>query len=334
MKIGGIIAGALGGAAGAVREIGDTNLKLRQQEEAAAGARQQGLEDAQRQREWRREDALWEMDEKLKRLPEMARAQGEAAALQESILRDSRNKSRGEIEQGLISQELSGSVIADESTWTPEQEAVRQQGLAQRGKELRQEPRIRQQVGLAMGEITEKDIMADDRNRDIAQLRAEVTNAKTEMERQRAQDRLDNAIRLLNMRIDAGGVGPRAGGAAGGVKESDINAALNSWTSAEARARAKFRPPTEIEKVQANKLAEYEAERTRFIEQDEAVRAARARYEALINGGQSVGSSEKPSDNAGQRDPGPPRVNSKAELDKLPKGTRYVAPDGSVRIKQ
>jgi hypothetical protein len=205
MRLGGIISGALGGAAGAVKEIGDTNLKLREAEEASARARAERLQDAATERQWRREDALWEMDEKLARLPTVARAEGEAAGIKEGALRDSRNAARENIRSGLIAKELDGSVIADESTWTADQEAVLARGMQAREAELRDDPKIRQEVALQMGEITEKDLMTDDRNRDIAQLRAEVANAETEAQLQAAQARLDNALAVAGIRAAGGG---------------------------------------------------------------------------------------------------------------------------------
>jgi hypothetical protein len=39
------------------------------------------------------------------------------------------------------------------------------------------------------------------------------------------------------------------------------------------------------------------------------------------------------SDNKGSSNPGMPRPQSRAEVDKLPRGTRYIAPDGTVRTK-
>jgi hypothetical protein len=39
-------------------------------------------------------------------------------------------------------------------------------------------------------------------------------------------------------------------------------------------------------------------------------------------------------DNTGSSNPGMPRPQSRAEVDQLPSGTRYIAPDGTVRTKR
>jgi len=324
MRIGGIISGALGGAAGAVREIGDSNLKLRQAEEMQEKDRANRLADAERDRAWRREDAEREMELKLQRLPELARVTAEAETEAEGIRLGAQNKRREEITRGVIGRELSGSVIGDESTWTPEQEEVRQRGLAARGEELRSDPKVRQEIGLQMGELTEKDIMTDDRNRDIAQLRAEVANAKNEQQREIAQARLDQALALLNMKISAGAYEPRGGsGGGGGSNERDINTALNNLSLAEDRVRRQFRQPTTNEKFNPREAEKYQAELNKFVEGHPTVTAARQRYESMLGGGApTVGGSANPGDNP----KAPPKVP------KLPAGAVKVGTSGGKAV--
>jgi hypothetical protein len=310
MRWGGIVAGALGGAADAVGQIADTNIKLR---EVEAAEKRKALLD--------REQFEYEAEAKLRYAPRVAQAEGEAAAIKDRVMQEAKNERRDNITGGLIAKELDGSVIGDESTWTADQEAVLARGMQAREAELRNDPKIRQEVGLRMGEITEKDIMTDDRNRDIAQLRAEVVNAKTEMERQRAQDRLDNALAVAGIRA--------AGGGSSGSGNREILSFLdNQRKSIDSELRdIKDAQRVELEKEynQQNRqriIAEYNDRRKALEAKRQQIDADFAEVRRRLDMPPAVGEKPKGGDN--------PKSGSTAAPYK--EGTKLRGPDGKTYV--
>jgi hypothetical protein len=333
MNFGGIIAGAIGGGAQAVGQMADANLRSRAEDERLARERSNRMEEAQTQRTWRKEDAAWEMDQKLSRIGAETRAKTQAGIEAQGMV----NAEREKIRSGLIGAELDKAIppriVEQSQSWSPEaraqlaadQEAVRARAAS--------DPNVGREVGLAMGDISQKDVMANDvaqeraRNQQLRdQMRAEQESMKEEGRNNRADARIEALI------------------SKGGGKDKAAAAEKLNTTIGQQRL---FLSSTE-ETYDRLKLMGSGGKELQELEQDrqnarELIRAATLRLKDSLSGEQSA--STPRSESASEVGAAPQKaptssgssqsvsVKSKADYDKLPSGTRFTAPDGTTRIK-
>lgn len=201
MNWGGIIAGAIGGGAQVAGQMADMNIKAQAEEERMARERAARMQEAQMQRAWRKEDAIWEMDQRLARIAGEVKAKTQAGIESQSMLNAEREKIRGGLIGAEIDKAIPPHIVEQSKNWSPEaraqlaadQEAVRARAAS--------DPNVGREVGLAMGEINQKDIMANDvaqeraRNQQLQmQMRAEQEAMKEEGRNQRADARIEALI--------------------------------------------------------------------------------------------------------------------------------------------
>jgi hypothetical protein len=201
MKLGGIIAGALGGGAQALGQMADANLRAQAENERISRERDARMQEAQTQRQWRKEDAIAEMDQRLARIGTEVKAKTQASIEAQGMLNTEREKIRG----GLVGAEIDKAIpphIAEQSkNWSPEaqaqlaadKEAVRSRAMS--------DPNVGREVGLVMGEINQKDIMTNDVAQERAknqalrdQMRADQESTKEEGRNSRADARIEALV--------------------------------------------------------------------------------------------------------------------------------------------
>jgi hypothetical protein len=349
MNFGGIIAGAIGGAASGALE---SNRAAQAQETAIAAER--------RQSQLRREDAIFEMDLKLKAQAKQderyVRQSDQIKTRSEQIgsERDTRNMTAGKAglvdegefagqaidpaeianlppaaraayeSSGMLTKRTGSSIINDQIS------AAREIGA---GKELRGEltDSYGRQVTAERNQVKddlaqskeERNILKDDR-------RYETDNRK--IDQRDRQYGIDNArdSRKLDIYEKRGGNGQE-----GGSKFTNaITSAQRVYdNSVEKRAKA-FREPTMDERMRPASVALYADEKKKYMEADPKLNDQRDRLENLMQLEardlfSGLGSDKpKPSPQSG-----PIKVSSNADYEKLASGTRFTAPDGSIRIK-
>lgn len=342
MNFGGIIAGAIGGGAQAVGQMADANLRARAEDERFARERTTRMEDAQTQRTWRKEDAAFEMDQKLSRIGAETRAKTQASIDSQGML----NAEREKIKSGLIGAELDKAIppriVEQSQSWSPQaraqlaadQDAVRARAAS--------DPNVGREVGLAMGEVSQKDVMANDvaqeraRNQQLqAQMRADQEAAREEGRNSRADARIEALI------------------SKGGGKDKAAATEKLNTTIGQQRL---FLSSTE-ETYNRLKLMGSGGKELEELEQDrknarELIRAATLRLKDNLSGNQGEQDSQpetapempdsKPGASPGKSTQNPQAssitrqavtVKSKADYDRLSSGTKFTAPDGTTRIK-
>jgi hypothetical protein len=336
MNFGGIIAGAIGGAASGALE---SNRAAQAQETAIAAER--------RQSQLRREDAIFEMDLKLKAQAKQderyVRQSDQIKTRSEQIgsERDTRNMTAGKA--GLVDEgEFAGQAIdpAEIANLPPAARAayesagmltkrtgsgmINDQISAAReigaGKELRGEltDSYGRQVTAERNQVKddlaqskeERNILKDDR-------RYETDNRR--IDRQITQDQAGNALR--DKQIAA--IGSRSG-SSGNVTREERLRYTTLFTDAGKRL-------TEAQKALAKVLPGRmgEAERASLQDSIQTYKDERSMYQ------QFLAESQLPDSNRAKPSPqsGPIKVSSNADYEKLASGTRFTAPDGSIRIK-
>lgn len=222
MNWGGIIAGAMGGGAQAAGQIADNNIRAQDEEERFARDRAARMQEAQTQRTWRKEDAVWEMDQRLARISGEVKAKTQAGIESQGILNAEREKIKG----GLIGAELDKAIpphiVEQSKNWSPEaraqlaadQEAVRSRAAS--------DPNVGREVGLAMGEVNQKDVMLND----VAQERARNQQLQMQLRDDQVNRGIESRERIAAERLAA----IVSGGGSGG-KNGDINEKLNTTIS-------------------------------------------------------------------------------------------------------
>jgi hypothetical protein len=201
----GLIAGAIRGGAEAAGQIADGNIRLRDEE--AAFTRQQAATraNADYSSKISIERFNMEADRRLADAPKAAAAKIE----EEKKSRLSQVAEVDSAQQGLAQQAITkkasaarGSAVAYEDL-TPEE-------ISKLGLTDGETSKLRTQAARNVGLISEKDMMTSEQRAEMAQLRAEVQNARTEAQRETAQNRLQNALAIAVMR-----------GAGNGASEKD-----------------------------------------------------------------------------------------------------------------
>jgi hypothetical protein len=254
---------------------------------------------------------------------------------------------------------LIDSGIVDRSSWTPEQQAAVDQSLALDKDKAVRDPKTRTDAAIATGDISPKEaatIERDDRRLDATEkanalkerlemLREEGRNARAERSAELQDKRLSVMLELGEKRLEA--AGKKTGEAAttkevlsfldGSRKELASDAQnLRQLYQAEIKEASPSKRK-EIEATYAPRFAEVERKRG-LIEQDyNAVRAKvglAPRADGAPPAAAPAGTPPKPAAAAKPPATGAPqKIDSKAAFDALPSGTRFVAPDGSIRIK-
>lgn len=326
MNVGGIIAGALGGGAQAIGQMADSALKAQAEDSKFARERDMRMREAQTQRAWRKEDAIFEMDQRLSRIGAETKAKTQAAIESQGMLNAEREKVRSGLIGSEIDKAIPPNIVEQSKDWSPEaraqlakdQEAVRSRAAT--------DPYIGRETGLLMGEISQKDIMANDvaqeraRNQQLqAQMRAEQEAAKEEGRNIRADARIEALV-------------------SGGGKDKAAVAEKLNTTIGQQRL---FLSSTE-ETYNRLKLMGSGGKELQELEQDrknarELIRAATGRLKDTLTGEQTQ---QKYTDKPEVL--GEPKkhavqsvtnVSTKADYDRLPSGTKFTAPDGTTRIK-
>lgn len=292
------------------------------------------------------------------RTAQVARIDEKSAEIAESSLAPK----RGLIESGIV----------DRSNWTPEQQAAVDQSLAMDKKQALVDPKTRTAAAIATGDISPEKaavIERDDRRLDAAEktaalkerlemLREEGRNdrfdkteegraARAERSAELQQKRLDVMMELGTRRLEQ--AGRKSDEAAttkevlsfldGSRKEVQSDAQnLRQLYQAEIKDASRTKRQ-EIDATYAPKFAEVERKRE-LIEQDyNSVREkvglpARAAATPKDAPASAPKADAKPAPKADAKPAAAPqKVTSKAAFDKLAPGTRFIAPDGSIRIK-
>ncbi len=373
MRLGGIIAGALGGGAQAVGQMADANLKAQAEEERMARERAARMQEAQTQRQWRREDAIAEMDQRLARIGTEVKAKAQASIEAQGMLNTEREKIRG----GLIGAEIDKAIpphIAEQSkNWSPEaqaqlaadREAVRTRAMS--------DPNVGRDVGLVMGEITQKDIMAND----VAQERAANQALRDKMRADQEATKEEGR----NSRADAQIAALIGRGKSKAEKEEKLNTTISTHrqmiaSSEDRLKRLKLMEPDSPE----TKALEADIQNSRDViraatkmqqenlgmsgddsasgaqdnssTQSERIRIIKGEYDAAVKRGDSdvasatarelqrLGFNVNQAQKSGVEKQSSSAsggsivsVNTKDQYDQLPSGTRFKAPDGTTRIK-
>ena len=351
MGMGMLFAGALAGGAKAADEIVDQAYKR----EEADRVRQQGLAD-------RREAVLWEM--KLK--ADMARQEEEATAAGyvKAAQRGAQiGNERGARELEAASASIPSSGPHGDERITPEMIASmppaaravyeRQMGLTD-DSELQQ---LRDQV-TAAGEVgapgavrkglleSYKEARKEDKEAKDRDLRLEQEDRKdARAEARRKADSEDLVLRLESMERRAAARGGSGGG--GGSVQIDQTNKLTVLKDVKAKADAS--KPSRSDYTSETKFA---AALKEWQESDDGQMSAMASRRMLSLFGsekedgpakpsQSTAATAKPAaqqsavkDNQTIKSSAPVVVKTQAQYQALPKGTRYTAPDGTVRIKK
>ncbi len=201
MNFGGIIAGAIGGGAQSAGQIADMNIRAKADEERFAREREARLQDALMQRTWRKEDAALEMDQRLSRIAGEVKAKTQAGIESQGML----NAEREKVRSGLIGAELDKAIpphiVEQSKDWSPEARAQLAQDQEAVRSRAASDPNIGRETGLVMGEISQRDIMANDvaqerlRNQQLqTQLRDEREAMKEEGRNQRSDARIEALI--------------------------------------------------------------------------------------------------------------------------------------------
>lgn len=215
----GFILNAIGAAAGAGGDIlgeqrrADTQLSS-----------QKSMADYNSALEQKRQEALAKF--KTEQIP----AEMEAKAGAEEGIAKRRAEEFSSARSGLIDRSIDSKyaqpIVGNEDTLTPAQKAVMAEGMDKQGRDiakdklsLESDPAMIREAGLQTGQISPKEAATMATNADMAQLRADVANARTEQQREMAQSKLDSAMALLNMKIGAGAYDGKSGG------KGDSNAA-------------------------------------------------------------------------------------------------------------
>lgn len=216
MNWGGIIAGAIGGGAQAAGQMADMNIKAQAEEERFNRERAARMQEAQTQRTWRKEDAIWEMDQRLARIAGEVKAKTQAGIESQGMLNAEREKIRG----GLIGAEIDKAIpphIAEQSkNWSPEARAQLEADKEAVRKRAMSDPSVGREVGLAMGEINQKDVMLND----VAQERAKNQMLQAQMRDEREIMKEEGRNNRADARIEAliSGIG-KGGGKSGDISE-------------------------------------------------------------------------------------------------------------------
>lgn len=393
MKLGGIIAGALGGGAQAFGQIADNAIRTQAEDQRFARERAVRQEDAATQRQWRKEDAIWEMDQRLQRIGGEVQAKTQAGINSQRMLNDERNR----IKTGLIDGEMSKMFdIRNPEAMTPgERTAIDQAKAAERAR-LENDPNIGREVGLQMGEINQAQIMGNDVARERAenqklrdQMRADLEEQKEEGRNERADKRAEAMLAAAGIRADGKGkvdqaeklnttistnrqfiasaqerlqelgrrkadspeavalredieVAQKTIRAAMRIQQSRLDGAGEDSVSpqksgpgdSQARPRgAASSAPSEIENESIRiKRMEYD----KAVGQGDQELAAALARELKNRHGVDVKASVSAQPSGGKvpfKSSGVQAISSQEEYAKLPSGTRFRAPDGSIRIK-
>ena len=354
MGMGMLFAGALAGGAKAADEIVDQAYKR----EEADRVRQQGLAD-------RREAVLWEM--KLK--ADMARQEEEATAAGyvKAAQRGAQiGNERGARELEAASASIPSSGPHGEERITPEMIASmppaaravyeRQMGLTD-DSELQQ---LRDQV-TAAGEVgapgavrkglleSYKEAHKEDKEAKDRDLRLEQEDRKDAREADRRKAESENLmLRLEFMERRAAARGSSGGGSAAKVRSTKTNAdgeviaIMSDGTTKPLGIQDQV-----FSKNVAAIVAKMDGEiQYRKLSESEKVALAKARLAGVVMGDgadddsapavQAKPAAQKSAtkDNQTIKSGAPVVVTTQAQYQALPKGTRYTAPDGTVRIKK
>lgn len=387
MKLGGIIAGALGGGAQAFGQVADNAIRTQAEDQRFARERAVRQEDAATQRQWRKEDAIWEMDQRLQRIGGEVQAKTQAGINSQRMLNDERNR----IKTGLIDGEMSKMFdIRNPEAMSPGERAAIEKAKAAERARLENDPNIGREVGLQMGEINQAQIMGNDVARERAenqklrdQMRADLEEQKEEGRNKRAEMRADAILEAAGIRADGKGKVDQAEKlnttisthrqniAANDeklkrLKLMDPNGAETKALEAEnAASKEVIRRATEMQKGKlglddgatqprsstaspAQAMAappEVKNERVKIIqaEYDKAVKdgqqedvSALARELGRLGVKVEAAPTAQPQQSGGKvpfKSSGVQAISSQEEYAKLPSGTRFRAPDGSIRIK-
>lgn len=142
---------------------------------------------------------------RLENLPQQLKMQADAADLprQAQVARIAEEKKR--IAAGAVGARYADPVLGD-TPLSPDQQSVMDQGMDQQGREktalterIMADPQVSNQAAINTGDISPRDAMGDATKGDIAYLKAEVANAKTEADRVAKQAKLDQAVLALQL---------------------------------------------------------------------------------------------------------------------------------------
>ena len=354
MGMGMLFAGALAGGAKAIDDIVDQSYKREESERV----RQQGLAD-------KREAVLWEM--KLK--ADMARQEDEAvsAGYAKAARRGAEiGNERGARELEAVSASIPSSGPHGEERITPEMIASmppaaravyeRQMGLTD-DSELQQ---LRDQV-TAAGEVgapgavrkglleSYKEAHKEDKEAKDRDLRMEQEDRKDAREADRRKAESENLmLRLETMERRAAARGSSGGGSAAKVRSTKTNAdgeviaIMSDGTTKPLGIQDQV-----FSKNVAAMVAKMDGDiQYRKLSESEKVALAKSRLAGVVTGDgadddsapavQAKPAAQKSAtkDNQTIKSGAPVVVTTQAQYQALPKGTRYTAPDGTVRIKK
>lgn len=372
MNWGGIIAGALGGGAQVAGQMADNNIRAQAEEERMARERAARMQDAQTQRAWRKEDAIWEMDNRLSRIAGEVRAKTQAGIESQGILNAEREKIRGGLVGSEIDKAIPPHIVEQSKNWSPEARAQLAADLEAVKSRAASDPNVGREVGLAMGEINQKDIMANDvaqeraRNQQLQmQMRAEQEAMKEEGRNQRADARIEALIsktagdprEKLNTTIGQQRLFLASteetynrlklmgsGGKELQELEQDRQQARDLIRAATGRLKESLTGEQggSESKPSASSPSSIDKPEVR----DERIRIIRNEYDAAVKAGNKelADSTARELKKQFGVDVGaaePPKatgqavtkVSTKADYDRLPSGAKFTAPDGTTRIK-
>jgi hypothetical protein len=298
-------------------------------------------------------EALKGRNTEEQRTAQVSRIDAKASELAESSLAPK----RGLIDSGIV----------DRSSWTPEQQAAVDQSLALDKAQVKADPKTRTDAAIATGDISPKEaatIERDDRRLDAAEkatalkerlemLREEGRNARADRSAELQEKRLSVMMELGMARLEKAG---KATGEAATTKEvlSFLDGSRKELASDAQNLRQLYQSELKeavtqserkaLEARYAPKFAEVERKRGQ-IEQDYNLVRAKVglapRADSAPPAAAPAATAPKPAASAApapkaDAKPAPgatQKIDSKAAYDKLPSGARFVAPDGSVRIK-
>jgi hypothetical protein len=308
---------------------------MRQNEEEARLAR----EEARDARKLAAEEKKAE-DLKKRVISEIAAAQGKAGDI-------GRDRIAGQV-QAIGSQVAGDSPVMEQSEISallkdnPQYEQIyRQSGIIKDAMDPRAQ-RATDEVDAALGigaHSSVIDALTKKRSAVLEEIREENKEKARVAERTEANRRLDQQDRRLDI-LDKNVTNRTAKDADKPVTEDQITRAESALGMARDRIAKQFREPTMQEKVDPAKMAEYQREKEKFVDSHPDVKRQSDRLENLYSGGRSTAPAQRPGPvkpgNNNNVNSGPgnmPKPQSAAELNKLAPGTRYVAPDGTIRIK-
>ncbi len=302
----GFILNAIGSAAGAAGDIygeerrAETNLN---NQKAAA--------DYSSQLEMRRQEAIQRL--KLENIPLEAKARDEADAASQAASAERFNKARDGIINKRVDAALgpefqgNASVMNDRQVADIERMSTERKAKGDKLREgMRNDASVMREAGLESGQISPKEAATMAGSAEIAQMRADVQNAKNDQLREMAQAKLDTALAIANLRA------ANSGGDRQGSKDAMLN--LNTTVSTQQRI---IKDGQEELKTTRKGTPEYTAlqERIRSAQEisDIASRAIKGKLGEPDTG-------DKPA--------ATPAQSNKPAISKLPPGAKQVGTSG------